>query len=256
MNPAMHPTERFGSRVEDYRRWRPGYPPELVPWLVERCGLRPGDFVADIGSGTGLFSRDLLAAGLRVAAVEPNAPMRAAAEAALGDDRNFVSVDGTAERTGLADGSVALVCAAQAFHWFDRVAARTEFARVLRRQGHVALIWNVRRGDSPFLSAYEALLREHAPEYSRSGKPAQADRRVIATFFAPAGFEQESFAYEQYFDREGLRGRLLSSSYTPAPGAPGHEPMMAALDRLYDEHQQDAHVTFSYATHVFLGGLS
>lgn len=256
MNPASHPTERFGPRVDDYRRWRPGYPPELVPWLFERCGLRPGDAVADIGSGTGLFSRELLAAGLRVLAVEPNAPMREAAEAALGGSPDFVSIDGSAESTGLADGAVALVCAAQAFHWFDAPAARAEFARIALPLGHVALIWNVRRGDTPFLAAYEALLREHAPEYSRSGKPAQADKRIIATFFAPSPFEQESFVHEQYFDREGLRGRLLSSSYTPAPGMPGHEAMIAALDRLYDEHQQEGHVAFGYVTRVFLGCLA
>ncbi len=255
MSAESHPTERFGSRVEDYRRWRPGYPPELVPWLMERCSLARGASVADVGSGTGLFSRDLLAAGLRVLAVEPNAPMRAAAETALGANPDFISIDGTAEQTGLAGGSVALVCAAQAFHWFDAPIARREFARVLQPQGHVALIWNVRRGDTPFLVAYEALLREHAPEYARSGKPAQADRRVVATFFAPAGFEQESFAYEQYFDRDGLRGRLLSSSYAPAAGMPGHEAMIAALDRLYDKHQHEGHVAFGYVTRVFLGCL-
>jgi SAM-dependent methyltransferase len=255
MNPSSHPTERFGSRVDDYRRWRPGYPPEVVPWLVKRCGLSIGDPVADVGSGTGLFSRELLAARLRVQAIEPNGPMRAAAEAEFAGDSNFLSVNGTAESTGLADASVSLVGAAQAFHWFDPVLTRREFARILKPRGHVALIWNVRRDDSLFLVGYEALLREHAPEYSRSGKPVQADERVVSAFFAPGLFQQASFAYEQQFDRLGLRGRLLSSSYAPMPGMPGHEAMMAALDCLFEEHQRQARVTFGYVTRVFVGRL-
>ena len=255
MNPSSHPTERFGSRVDDYRRWRPGYPPGLIAWLLEHCGLVKGEAVADVGSGTGLFSRELLAAGLQVLAVEPNGPMRAAAEAEFQGNASFISVNGTAEATGLASASVALVCAAQAFHWFDLPAARREFARILKPRGAVALIWNLRRDDSRFLAGYEALLREHAPEYSRSGKPAQADEHGIAAFFAPAGFEQASFAYEQQFEREGLRGRLLSSSYAPAPGMPGHQAMMASLDRLFDEHQREGRVAFGYVTRVFLGCL-
>ena len=255
MKPASDSTERFGSRVEDYRRWRPGYPHEVVPWLMQRCGLRRGDTVADIGSGTGLFTRELLAAGLRVYAVEPNAAMRAAAEAALGGDPNFISHEGTAEQSGLPAGSISLVCAAQAFHWFDPIQARREGERVLAPGGHVALIWNVRRSDTPFLVDYEALLRRYAPDYSRSGKPAQANEREVADFFTPQRFEHAEFQYEQHFDREGLRGRLLSSSYTPAPGTPGHEPMIAALDALFDAHERGGQVTFAYVTKVFLGRL-
>jgi SAM-dependent methyltransferase len=249
------PTERFGPRAEHYRRWRPGYPPELVPWLKAHCGLMPGAIVADIGSGTGLFTRELLATGLIVHAVEPNAGMRAVAEAALASERNFRSYDGTAEHSNLRAASVQLVTAAQAFHWFDPPAARREFARILQPGGQVALIWNLRRNDTPFLAGYEALLREHAPEYTRSGRPAQADPAVLAHFFSGGVYSGCDFAYEQHFDREGLCGRLLSSSYAPAPGQPGHDAMIAALHALFGEHQSEGWVSFSYATTVFVGGV-
>jgi SAM-dependent methyltransferase len=246
------PTERFGNRAEDYLRWRPGYPPQLVPWLVERCRLQPGAPVADIGAGTGLLTRDLVAAGLQVQAVEPNAAMRDAGTRSLGPAVAAVFRDGSAEATGLPGRSIALITAAQAFHWFQPQAAKAEFARILQHRGHVALIWNVRRDDSPFLAGYEALLREHAPEYARSGVPAQADEAVIGAFFAPYGWERRDFEYVQHFDREGLRGRLLSSSYAPARGEPGYAPMIAALDALFAAHEREGRVAFAYRTQAYL----
>lgn len=253
----MKSTERFGNRVDDYARWRPGYPAELAPWLMRQCRLQPGDRVADIGYGTGLFTRELLRQGLRVQGVEPNAPMRAAGERFLADFAPlFSSHDGTAEATGLEDHSVSLVTAAQAFHWFRPQPARAEFARILAPGGQAALVWNVRREDTPFLRGYEALLRAHAPEYAASGVPAQANLDVIRPFFAPAGFVEHSIPYAQHFDREGLRGRLLSSSYAPAAGTPGHEAMLAALDALFEAHQREGLVTFEYDTRTFVGRLT
>ncbi|MFI4979975.1 MAG: class I SAM-dependent methyltransferase, partial [Nevskiales bacterium] len=163
----MKSTERFSNRVDDYARWRPGYPAELTTWLMVECGLKSGDAVADVGCGTGLFTRDLLLQNLAVRGVEPNAPMRHAADHYLGDfGVAFSSHDGSSEATGLPDASVRLVTAAQAFHWFRPVPTRAEFARILVPGGYVALIWNVRREDTAFLRGYEALLRDHAPEYA------------------------------------------------------------------------------------------
>jgi SAM-dependent methyltransferase len=253
----MKSTERFSNRVGHYLRSRPGYPAELVTWLMAACALQAGDAVADIGCGTGLFARELLQHGLIVRGVEPNAPMRQAGERYLAEfGASFSSHDGTAEATGLAGASVRLVTAAQAFHWFRPAPARAEFARLLAPGGHAALIWNVRRDDTPFLRGYEALLRQHAPEYAGSGVPAQADAAVIQPFFAPFAVLERSFPNVQIFDLEGLRGRLLSSSYAPAAGTPGHGPMLADLERLFGAHQRDGRVAFEYDTRVFLGPLA
>lgn len=257
MAPGRAPTERFSNRVGDYQRSRPGYPPELAPWLMAACGLVPGDVAADVGSGTGLFARELLAAGLKVSGVEPNAPMREAGKHFLaGFGAAYASRPGTAEATGLAAASVKLVTAAQAFHWFEPAPTRAEFARVLVPGGHVALVWNLRREDTPFLRGYEALLQAHAREYADSGVPAQANEQIISAFFAPQAWRSHGFEYVQRFDREGLRGRLLSSSYAPAAGTPGHQPMLMALDALFDAHQRDGRVDFGYDTRVFVGRLS
>ncbi len=252
----MKSTERFGNRVEDYARWRPGYPAELFPWLMAECGLKPGDAAADIGCGTGLFTRELLLLGLRVHGVEPNGPMRQAGEHYLAEFAGaFASHDGTAEATGLPGAGLRLVTAAQAFHWFRPEPTRAEFARILAPGGHAALIWNVRREDTPFLQGYEALLRRHAPEYAGSGVPAQGNLAVIRPFFEPAGLVERSFPYAQLFDFEGLRGRLLSSSYAPPAGTPAHEPMLKDLERLFEAHQSQGRVSFDYDTRVFVGRL-
>lgn len=249
------PTERFGDRVDDYRRYRPGYPPALTDWLIREAGLVAGDAVADIGAGTGLLTRDLLAAGLRVQVIEPNAAMRAAADAELGAIPGYTSADGTAEVTGLAPASVRLLTAAQAFHWFVPDQARAEAQRVLAPGGMAALIWNVRRIEGAFALAYEALLMSHCPDYA-AGQPHQASTGEIGTFFGDALPRTASFAYLQRFDHEGLKGRLLSSSYTPKVGDPAREPLLAALRVLFDAHQRDGRVAFEYDCRAWIAAMA
>lgn len=240
--------------MDDYVKTRPGYPPEVVTLLRERAGLGPTSVAADIGAGTGLFTRLLLAAGAeQVCAVEPNAAMRDALVAALGGETRLRVTDGTAEATKLPAASVALIVAAQAFHWFDRPRARGEFTRVLQPDGMVALVWNTRQEDStPFLAAYEQLLRRWATDYGQVNH-----RRVgldtIAPFFAPGPVERHAFPSAQSFDFEGVRGRLLSSSYAPAAGHPHHAPMLAELRQICETHAETGYVRFEYITEVYLG---
>lgn len=252
---ARDSTERFADRVSDYVRARPGYPPQLPGVLMNQAALAPGDAVADVGAGTGILTRMLLESGLRVRAVEPNAAMRAAADRLLGGRSGYASLAGRAEATGLPLASVKLVAVAQAFHWFDPALAREEFARILVPGGQVALIWNVRRTAGAFAADYEALIQTYCPEYAMSGVPVQADETIIRRFFAPSGFMAFALEYHQQLDREALRARLLSSSYVPRAGQPGHNEMMAALEAVFDAHQSADHVVLSYDTRVFIGRL-
>ncbi len=249
------PTRRFSNRVEDYVRYRPGYPPEAIALLRRACGLTADAEVADVGSGTGIFSELLLEAGARVVGVEPNPDMRAAAEARLGGNPRFRSVDGRAEATGLDGASVDLVTSAQAFHWFDPAAARREFRRILRPGGSVALVWNDRSDDAtPFLTDYDRLLTSYSSEYSEiQRRPRDRDR--LAVFFGESGWNEATFANVQVLDWEGLRGRALSSSYVPPAGHPAHDGFVEELRRLFDRHHVDGQVTFVYDTRVFHGPL-
>jgi SAM-dependent methyltransferase len=251
------PTQRFSSRVEAYIKYRPSYPAELFDALARECALSDGATIADIGSGTGISAAPLLRRGYHVYGIEPNEPMRLAAEALLGAEPNFVSQSGRAEETGLPAQSVELVFAAQAFHWFERAGARREFQRILRTSGHVALVWNDRLTEgTPFLAAYERLLRSHAVDYAAVNHRDTVSESAIAEFFAPAAYRTQGFANHQDFDLDGLIGRARSSSYVPEPGHPEHDAFYAELERIFAAHAHSGRVRFEYVTRLFWGGLS
>ena len=254
MTRGSDPTLRFSDRVGDYERHRPRYPPAVIDVLRERVGLDEGWVVADVGSGTGIATELFLDAGNEVLAVEPNDAMRGAAERRLGARAGFRSVGGAAERTGLPSASVDLVVAAQAFHWFHPGAARTELSRILRPPGRVALLWNTRHEDAtPFSRGYESLLRRHGTDY-RQVRHDWKDEGALEAFF-PDGYERAVLPNEQVLDYEGLRGRLVSSSYVPAPGGPRHGQMLADLRALFDEHQEGGTVRMTYDCEILTGLL-
>ncbi|HKM86665.1 MAG TPA: class I SAM-dependent methyltransferase [Terriglobales bacterium] len=251
---SKSPTARFSDRVENYVRYRPGYPPEVLDLLRTECGLQPHHIVADIASGTGVFTRLPLENGNSVFAVEPNTEMREMGAHQLESYSRLVSIAGTAEETTLRSGSVDFVAAAQAAHWFDLPRARAEFARILRPGGWCVLIWNERRtASTPFLRDYEQLLLTYGTDY----KEVRHERTtaIIHEFFAPAPHRERAFDLRQQFDYEGTAGRLLSSSYAPLEGHPSHAPMMQELQRIFRAHATDNAVEFEYNTRVFYGHL-
>jgi ubiquinone/menaquinone biosynthesis C-methylase UbiE len=252
----LHSTARFSDRVDDYVRYRPDYPAALIEWLQREQGVDAGWRVADVGAGTGISSKMFLDAGYRVTAVEPNAPMRAAAERWLQAYENFDAIDGRADATGLPDASVDLVIVAQAFHWFDEETTRREFARILRPRGLAAIWWNSRRlTGTPFLEGYEALLQKFSTDYASVAERYTDDARMRAWF--GAGFRgSASFEHAQRLDFEALRGRLMSSSYAPQAGHPQHEPMRRALRKLFDNCAEHGTVSFDYDTRIFAGHMA
>jgi SAM-dependent methyltransferase len=246
------PEQRFSNRVENYIRYRPSYPPGLIHLLESEAKLTPECVIADIGSGTGIFSELLLKAGYQVDGIEPNQAMREAAEKLLAGYPGFRSVSASAQATTLPDASVDLIVSAQAFHWFDTPEVRAEFRRILKPEGKIALIWNERHLDTtPFLRDYESLLQRFATDYAVIRHENVGPESLNLLF--PGGYTAHVFPNSQAFDFEGLKGRLLSSSYTPAQGQPGHELMLEELRRLFDECQQDGQVSIDYDARVYLG---
>jgi ubiquinone/menaquinone biosynthesis C-methylase UbiE len=245
-------TERFSDRVDAYQKYRPGYPPALLAALLERTGLGAGAAVADVGSGTGIFTRQLLDLGLQVNAVEPNTNMRRAAETLLSANPLFRSIDATAEDTGLADRSLDLVTAAQAFHWFNNATTRAEFGRILKPGGKLALIWNKRDLGSPLQQDYHTILSEYAPEYGTVNHMNLTDDD-IAEFFSTDSMEILHFDNRQQLDLAGLIGRLKSASYCPAENSPHFIPLMTELVALFDQNAVDGVIDFDYDTQLYLG---
>lgn len=218
--------------------------------------MNSDSIVADVGSGTGISSEMFLVNGNVVFAIEPNREMREAAERLLAKyGERFRSITGTAEATTLPEATCDFVVSGQAFHWFDRPAAKKEFQRILKPGGFIVLIWNERNIDStPFLRDYEKLLLTFGTDYEQVNH-ARIDETLIAEFFNPAPFQLRGFPNSQVFDFDGLKGRLLSSSYAPDEQHPRHQPMLVELERIFREHARNGQVIFDYDTKVYFGSV-
>src|SRR5438552_1382221 len=248
------PTKRFSNRVGNYIKYRPDYSGAIIDLLNEECELTQQSIIADIGSGTGILSQLFLKNGNRVFGIEPNAPMREAGEKLLERYSKFTSIKDAAEATTLSDDSVDFVIAGQAFHWFDQECARAEFSRILKPSGWVMLLWNERRVDStPFLRAYEQMLLKFGTDYQEVRH--ERVYQDVESFFSPRRFKLRTFDNPQRFDFQGVKGRLLSSSYVPAPGHEHFEAMLEELRDIFEEHQKAGEVAFEHDTKVYFGQL-
>ena len=251
----LDPTKRFSTRVENYIKYRPGYPPEIIPLMELECGLTPDTLIADLGFGTGLLTEMFLKHGNPVVGVEPNADMRAAGERILAKYSNFKSIEATAEATTLADNSIDMIVAGQAFHWFDRAQARPEFQRILKPNGWVVLVWNgFHVESSPLNNGYQEIVLRYGTDYKEVAR--EISGVDVEPFFAPNRCKCAKFKFRQMFDFEGLRGRLLSSSYAPDANHPRFAEMIDELRALFEAHQKDGRVQFDYDTEVYYGQLS
>lgn len=248
------PTKRFSNRVSNYVKYRPGYPEEVIDFLIEQCNLTPDSHIADVGSGTGIFSTLLLNKGYTVYGVEPNEDMRSWAENNLSLNKNFISVNGTSENTTLPAQSIDLIVCAQAFHWFKPEETRREFKRILKDDGqYVALIWNNRLTEvDEFAKAYDNLLNEKAIDYKEVNH--QHLKEVnFESFFRDGKYSLTKFPNQQIFDYEGLAGRAFSSSYVPEADSKAGIEFSRLLKQLFDEHQLNGQVKFRYETEIYLG---
>ncbi|MGZ3765332.1 MAG: class I SAM-dependent methyltransferase [Mucilaginibacter sp.] len=246
-------TLRFSNRVANYTKYRPGYPPQVLDYLQKQCQLSQGSVVADVGSGTGIFTRLLLGRGYTVNGVEPNEPMRREAEKQLQNQPGFHSINGTAESTTLPAKSAELIVCAQAFHWFNTPETKIEFKRILAPHGHVALIWNNRCIDADdFAIAYEILLKQVSGDYERINHQ-NLTETDFANFFRDGKYHFIKFPNYQVFNLEQLTGRAFSSSYLPAQDSEAGHSLSLMLRALFDQYQTNGTVMFQYDTEIYLG---
>lgn len=247
----MDNTHRFSDRVDNYVKYRPDYPKEILISLKEAVNFAPDWIVADIGSGTGISTALILDNGNTVYAVEPNNPMREKAEEILGSNPRFISINGAAETTTLPPTSIDLIIAGQAFHWFDPTSTKKEFHRILRPGGAIALMWNERQIDSDFEKAYEALLQAYGTDYLQV-RHSNITPDALASFFSPAPYQLLQTPNRQAFDRTRLQGRLLSSSYIPTQQDSRYRKMISDLNDIFNAYQQDGLVHFDYQTRLYI----
>jgi ubiquinone/menaquinone biosynthesis C-methylase UbiE len=248
----MKTSERFSNRVENYIKYRPNYPQEMLGLFRDEMKLEKSSVIADIGSGTGISTKFFLENGNTVYGIEPNEAMRKGAEEFLKDFPNFKSVSGTSENTTLADNSVDLIIAAQAFHWFDKEKTRPEFRRILRETGFTALIWNERQLDSNnFLREYEQFLVKFGTDYTQV-RHDSISNDILEAFFQ-SKFQKAVFQNSQILDFEGLRGRIMSSSYMPTEENSRFEQMITELKNLFIKYEKNEKIEILYDTNIYYG---
>ncbi len=246
-------TTRFTGRANDYAKYRPGYPEQIIGLLENKINFDSSKDMADVGCGTGILSRLFLTNGNLVFGVEPNEEMRIMSEKLLSKFINFISVEGAAEETKLATNSVDVVTVGQAFHWFDLKKTKKEFKRILRKDGNVVIVWNERNITSQFMKELEAILKTLNQEHEEAEKDL-VDKKLLNTFYGVEKIGASTFPNFQLLDLAGLKGRIQSISYVPDTG-PANRRVMNAIKSVFERYNNGGTVKVEYNTRVFWGKL-
>lgn len=254
MNKFSDNIDRFNDRADNYDKFRPGYPQQLLTYIYEHNQLKEHDTVVEIGAGTGILSQELAKWPSRLIAIEPNDEMREKAINILSHAEHCTVVQSTAEHTGLANNSADLIICAQSFHWFDAAKCKIEFQRILRDHKKVAIIWNIRSAETAFEQAYEEFILQFSIDY-KEVKKRELRGNNLHRFFNQGVFEKKIFIYDTYLTFEQLLGRTLSYSYMPNYGHKLLPAMVDALKTLFDKHSTNHIIGLSYKTKLFMGEL-
>ncbi|WP_017652693.1 class I SAM-dependent methyltransferase [Fortiea contorta] len=243
---TLNPLNRFSDRAGDYVKYRPSYPSATIDIILEGLNNSP-IIAADIGAGTGISSRLLAERGVNVIAIEPNAAMRAAAES-----HPLVELrDGTAEFTQLADNSVDLVTCFQAFHWFNPEPTLSEFHRILKPSGRLAVVWNNRDQKDALTAEYSRIVRE-----ASNNHPAESRMESVEPLLKTPNFvniKEYTFVYRQELNLDRLIGRAMSVSYLPREGLV-YEGVIADLQDLYQQFRNEqGFINMVYRTSLYIG---
>ena len=248
---AIHHAAELGYQraAADYERVRPSYPTRSLAVLADALDLRAGRCVAEVGAGTGKFTRLLALTGARVVALEPVAAMRDRLAELL---PQVEVVDGLAEATGLADGEMDAVVAAQAWHWFDPAAALAEVERVTHKHGRLGLVWNTLDETVPWVAEYSKIYRQWRTE----AVPGHRDGRWRRFFddlpgWAPLAAQHVPNPFVT--DREGVLGQALTSSVISTLDAEIRAQVRQELEAVLDRHAESCgdRIEIPYVTDLY-----
>lgn len=244
----------FTGKINEYVKYRPSYPREIINLIIMNCSLSSSSRIADIGSGTGIFSRLLLEASLSVTGIEPNDEMRSASKVLLSHYEHFDCIDGYAENTNLQNKSVDLITAAQAFHWFKGNETKAEFKRILRENGKVALIWNQRDIGEPIQSELNNILDKSVPDH-RGHAHHESDVEETLQFFEPAAISSWEVDHFQTLSLDGFIGRIKSASYCPTSNSQEFVSLSEELASLFFKYENRGSIKFPYKTKLYISSM-
>lgn len=251
----MKSTDKFSGKADVYSKSRPSYPNEYIDYLLSINKLNGTSRIADIGSGTGILSRQLLERRVKVLGVEPNGDMRTKAEQDLHQFEHFTSINASAEDTSLPDKSVDLVIAAQSFHWFDQEKFKLECRTILKQNAKVALVWNSRDFTSPLNIVNAEIFKKFCPNFHGFSGGIGEDQEVFKQFFQDGEYEFKRFPNDLILDFEGFLGRNLSASYSPKETDKEYESFVEAITNLFEKYSHNGKIVMPNFTRSYLGNV-
>ncbi len=249
----MKSTDKFTDKAEVYAKYRPNYPDEYIEYLITKAKLNEECMIADIGSGTGILSRQFIERGFTVIGVEPNDDMRTVAEQSLKRFSRFISIKATAENTTINNNSLDLVTVAQAFHWFNKKKFRLECQRILKQDGKVALVWNSRDGSSDLNKESAEVCQKYCPNFKGFSGGIEETPDVYQQFFKDGKYDYKNFRNDLQIDFNGFLGRYLSASYSPKKIDKEYTPFIAALSNLFEKYSENGKIVIQNNTRSYLG---
>ncbi|MHB8064934.1 MAG: class I SAM-dependent methyltransferase [Ruminiclostridium sp.] len=246
-------TEKFTGKASAYEKYRPEYPNEFIEYLFSTIGLSKYSDISDIGSGTGILSRQLLEKGSRVFCVEPNDDMREIAEKNLSSYNNFISVNGSAEQTTLRTGSIDCITVAQAFHWFKVEKFKQECQRILKPNGKVVLVWNSRVAEAPLIIENAEICKKLCQSFKGFTGGQEEKSESFNMFFKAGIYEYKAFENNITYAKEGFLGRNLSASYAPKEGASNYEQFVFEINTLFMKYSNKGSLLLPNITRSYIG---
>lgn len=250
----MDSTAKFNGRAAFYTASRPSYAKELIDYLYRDCGMTASSIITDIGSGTGKFAKQLLERGSTVYCVEPNEDMRRVAENELYEYKNFHSIQGSAENTTLSSNFSDFITVAQAFHWFDVDKFKRECSRIIKDEGKVILVWNIRDSFDPLNQELSQIYAAFCPHFKGfSGGIVKDDPRIRVLF--DGQYEYTAFTNPLYFNREKFIERSLSSSYSLKERDEDYEEYIKALTTLFSRYSNNGVVSIANQSVAYIGTI-
>lgn len=246
-------TEKFTGKASIYKKYRPKYPKEFIDYLYSQVGFKKQSIIADIGSGTGILSEQLLKKESIVIGIEPNQNMRELAERDLSLYDKFTSVNGLAENTTLADNSVDYITVAQAFHWFNAEEFKKECQRILKPNGKVVLVWNSRATNSELVKENGQVCEKFCINFKgfSGGKEEKPDS--FSSFFRAGTYEYKVFENNLSFDMDNFIGRNLSASYAPKEEDSNYQKFIDELSILFNKYSSNGFLVLPNITRCYVG---
>jgi len=246
---------KFTGLGKTYAKFRPNYPQSFIDYLYSGVGINKESIIADIGSGTGILTKQLLEQGNKVFAVEPNKDMRIIAEADLSIYENFTSVNATAENTTLESSSVDFITVAQAFHWFDESRFKKECNRIIKPNGKVTLVWNSRDTDADVVKESDAILKKYCPNFKgfSGGMRGTEDENTHYKNFFNGEYITKTFQNDITFDLDGFIGRNRSASYALKEDEKNFTEYIEELSECFYKHVINGIMTMPNLTRSYTG---